>query len=141
LKGDAVNGAKLFAGVATCGNCHPVAGQGKQVGPDLSEIGSKLSREAMLTSILDPNAGISHNYESYVVLTVDGQVISGLLISKTEDQVVIRTAEAIDREIASADIESMKQSDQSIMPENLHHTVDQQGLIDVVEYMTTLQKK
>jgi putative heme-binding domain-containing protein len=141
MKGDAANGAKLFSGVATCGNCHPVAGQGKQVGPDLSEIGSKLSREAMLTSILDPNAGISHNYESYVVLTNDGQVINGLKISNTEDQVVIRTAEAIDHEIATADIESMKQSETSIMPENLHQTIDQQGLIDVVEYMMTLTSK
>jgi putative heme-binding domain-containing protein len=141
LKGDPANGAKLFSGIATCGNCHPVAGQGKQVGPDLSEIGGKLSREAMLTSILDPNAGISHNYEGYVVLTADGQVISGLLISKTEDEVVIRTADAIDRKIQSADIESMKQSEKSIMPENIHQTIDQKGLVDIVEYMTTLKKK
>ncbi len=141
LKGDAANGATLFRGVATCGNCHPVNGQGKQVGPDLSEIGSKLSREAMLTSILDPNAGISHNYEGYVVLTNDGQVINGLLISKSDDEVVIRTIDAIDRTIASDDIDAMKQSEKSIMPENLHHTIDQQGLIDIVQYMTTLTKK
>jgi putative membrane-bound dehydrogenase-like protein len=139
-KGDPHNGAKLFSSVATCGNCHPVAGQGKQVGPDLSEIGSKLSREAMLTSILDPSAGISHNYETYVVLTADGQVINGLLISDSVDQVVIRTPEAIDRTIDRADIESMKKSDKSLMPENLHQTIDQQGLIDIVEYMTTLKK-
>lgn len=141
LKGNADHGAKLFRGVATCGNCHPVGGQGKSVGPDLTEIGSKLSREAMLTSILDPSAGISHNYEGYVVLTTDGQVITGLLISKTEDEVVIRTTDAIDRRIDTNDIESMKMSSTSIMPENLHHTIDQQGLIDIVEFMTTLRKK
>ncbi len=141
LKGDASNGAELFRGVATCGNCHPIAGQGKQVGPELTEIGSKLSREAMLTSILDPSAGISHNYEGYVVLTGDGQVITGLLISKTDDELVIRTTDAIDRKIASENIESVKQSDKSIMPENLHHLIGQQGLVDVVEYMTTLQKQ
>ncbi len=141
MKGDAGSGVRLFGGVATCGNCHPVAGQGKQVGPDLSEIGSKLSREAMLTSILDPSAGISHNYEGYVVLTTDGQLISGLMISKTDDQVVIRTSDAIDHKIASEDIESIKQSEKSIMPDDLHQTIDQQGLIDIVEYMTTLKKK
>ena len=141
MTGDAANGAALFQGVATCGSCHPVKGQGKQVGPDLSEIGSKLSREAMLTSILDPSAGISHNYENYAVLTKDGQVINGLLISKTDDEVVIRAVDGIDRTIASDHIESMKQSESSLMPENLHHTVDQQGLIDIVQYMTTLTKQ
>lgn len=141
LSGDAGSGMKLFRGVATCGNCHPVAGEGKQVGPDLSEIGGKLSREAMLTSILDPSAGISHNFEGYVVLTADGQVINGLLMSQTDDEVVIRTTDAIDRKIMADDIESMKKSDKSIMPENLHHTVDQQGLVDIVEYMMTLKKR
>ena len=139
--GDADNGKKLFRGAATCANCHVVGGFGKSVGPDLTEIGSKLSREAMLTSILDPSAGISHNYEGYVVLTTDGQVINGLLISKTDGEVVIRTVDGIDRKIPSDEIEMIKQSEKSIMPEDLHHTTDQQGLIDVVEYMVGLKKK
>lgn len=74
-------------------------------------------------------------------MTGDGQVITGLLISKTDDELVIRTTDAIDRKIASENIESVKQSDKSIMPENLHHLIGQQGLVDVVEYMTTLQKQ
>ena len=86
MKGDAARGAKLFSSVATCAKCHPVGGNGKSVGPDLTEIGSKLSREAMLVSILDPNAAISHSFESYAVLTVDGQVITGLMISKNRRQ-------------------------------------------------------
>ena len=141
MNGDSANGMKLFRGVATCAKCHVVGGFGKEVGPNLSEIGSKLSREAMLVSILDPSAGISHNFENYLVLTDDGQSVSGLKVSETAKEVVIRTAEAIDRKIAKDEIESMKKSDKSIMPENLHHTVDQQGLIDIVQYMTTLTKK
>ncbi|QDT09461.1 hypothetical protein [Stieleria marina] len=141
LKGSADAGMKLFRSAATCSNCHVVGDFGKEVGPNLSEIGSKLSREAMLTSILDPSAGISHNYENYSVLTESGQVIVGIKVSETADEVVIRTAEAIDRKIPSGDIEQLKKSEKSIMPENLHHSFDQQGLINIVEYMTTLQKK
>ncbi|WP_436716129.1 hypothetical protein U8335_00180 [Roseiconus lacunae] len=139
-KGDAVAGMKLFRGVATCANCHIVNGHGKDVGPNLSEIGSKLSREAMLTAILLPSAGISHNYENYVVLTAEGQVIAGLKMSETDREVVIRTADAIDRKIDVDDIESMKKSEKSVMPENLHHLFGQQGLVDLVEYMATLKK-
>ena len=64
-KGDAVSGEKVFKTTGTCANCHQVKGQGKVVGPDLTEIGSKLTREAMFVSVLDPSAGISHNFESY----------------------------------------------------------------------------
>src|SRR5262249_52060457 len=48
--GDALRGKELFAGVGTCAKCHKVKGEGKEVGPDLSEIGSKLSKEAMYVS-------------------------------------------------------------------------------------------
>lgn len=141
MKGTIESGKKLFEGIATCSNCHIVNRNGKEVGPDLSEIGSKLSREAMYTAILDPSAGISHNYENYSVLTLDGQVINGLKISDTNEEIVVRTADAIDRRLAKTDVELIKKSDKSIMPENLHHTFDQQGLIDIVEYMSSLTKR
>lgn len=141
MRGDVANGLQLFRGVATCSNCHVIDKFGKEVGPDLSEIGTKLSREAMYTSILDPSAGISHNYENYIVLTTSGQVINGLKMSETPDEVIIRTAEAIDRKIPQSEIEEIKKGEKSIMPENIHHTFDQKGLVDIVEYMMTLLKK
>lgn len=139
-RGDIARGMELFRGKATCANCHLVAGFGKQVGPDLSEIGNKLSREAMFVSILDPSAGISHNYENYVCLLESGQVISGVKINETDEFVTLRTAEAIDQRIDKSQIEELQKSPKSIMPDNLHHAFDTQGLIDIVEYMTTLRK-
>ena len=141
MTGSVANGEALFRSKATCANCHIVSGFGKQVGPDLSEIGTKLSRESMFTSILDPNAGISHNYENFVVLLDTGQVVSGLKISETESQFTVRTVDAIDRSFKREEIVEVKQSEKSLMPENLHHTIDQQGLVDIVEYMMTLKKK
>lgn len=141
MTGDVTHGLELFRGVATCANCHKVDGFGKEVGPDLSEIGTKLSRESMYTSILDPSAGISHNYESYTVLTEDGRIVNGLLMADTDEKIVLRSAEAIDIELDPAEVIDRKKSKKSIMPENLHHTTDQQGLVDLVEYMTTLTKK
>ncbi len=141
IKGDITHGQELFRTKATCSNCHLVSGIGKQVGPDLTEIGSKLSREAMFTTILDPSAGISHNYEAYSVLLDSGQVVTGVKVGETDNEFVIRTAEAIDRTLAKDEIEEIKKSEKSIMPDNLHQTIDQQGLVDVVEYLMTLQKK
>ena len=93
MKGNAAHGKELFGDKATCGKCHIVGGQGRDVGPNLSEIGSKLSKDALLVAILDPNAGISHNYETFLAVTDDGKTISGLLVSKTDDELVIKDAE------------------------------------------------
>lgn len=140
MTGDVAHGMDLFRGKATCSKCHIVNQFGAQVGPDLSEIGSKLSREAMFTSILDPSAGISHNYENYIVLLDSGQIISGVMVSQTDEKLVIRNAEAIDLEIDPEEVEEMTKSEVSIMPANLHQTTDQQGLVDIVEYLMTLKK-
>ena len=67
--GDAGRGKELFFGIGTCVKCHKVKGEGKEVGPDLSEIGTKLSKEALYVSILDPSAGVSFNYETWLVRT------------------------------------------------------------------------
>ncbi len=141
LNGDPQRGRVLFHTKATCGNCHVVDGIGKQVGPDSSEIGTKLSREAMYTSILDPSAGISHNYETYLALLDSGQIVSGVMVTETDAAVTLRTAEAIDRSLNRDEIVELKKSETSLMPDDLHQTVDQQGLVDVVEYLLTLTTK
>jgi putative heme-binding domain-containing protein len=140
LRGNAAQGSALFAGKATCAKCHTVRGKGKEVGPDLSEIGSKLSREAMYVSILDPSAGISHNYETYLLATEDGNVLSGILVSQTKESVTIKTAEAIVRTIPVAEIDVLKKQKISLMPAGLVKELTQDDLVNVVEYLQSLKK-
>jgi putative heme-binding domain-containing protein len=140
MKGDVVRGKQLFETTATCAKCHKVRGEGKEVGPDLSEIGSKLTTEAFFVSILDPNAGISHNYESYNVVTTGGMVLTGILVSRTDQSVTLRSAEAVDKEIPTSDIDELQKSPISLMPADLQKLMSAQDLVDVVEYVTTLKK-
>jgi putative heme-binding domain-containing protein len=139
--GDVAAGKQIFLNVGTCAKCHKVRGEGKEVGPDLSEIGSKLSKEAFYVSILDPSAGISHNFETYTLLMADGSVQSGILISQTDAEFQIKTAEAIVRKIPREDVEEFKKSTVSLMPADLQKLLTAQNLVDVVEYLTTLKKQ
>ncbi len=141
MKGNKRAGKVTFNDKGTCSKCHKVHGEGKDVGPDLTEIGSKLSREAMYTAILNPNAGISHNYEQYGIVTVDGLVLNGLLINNNDDEVTIKTSEGIERKIATDDIEEMIQRDVSLMPENLHQLMSVQELVNLVDYLVQLKKE
>jgi putative heme-binding domain-containing protein len=110
------------------------------VGPDLSEIGSKLSKEALHVSILDPSAGISHNYESYTALTDSGQVVVGLLVSQTEDMVILKDAQGIERAMPRSEIEELKKQEKSLMPDNLIENLSADDLVNLVEYLLTLKK-
>src|SRR5262245_9307885 len=138
--GDSVRGKELFAGAGTCAKCHKAKGEGKEVGPDLSEIGSKLSKEAMHVSILDPNAGVSFNYETWLARTLDGTTLSGVLVNQTDEAVELKTAEAIVHKLKRADLEGLKKLPTSLMPADLQKQLKAQDLVDIVEYLTTLKK-
>jgi putative heme-binding domain-containing protein len=138
--GDAMRGKELFGSVGSCAKCHKVRGEGKEVGPDLSEIGSKLSKEAMYVSILDPNAGVSFNYETWLARTLDGTTLSGILVSQTDDAVELKTAEAIVHKLKRDDIEAIKKLPTSLMPADLQKQLQAQDLVDIVEYLALLKK-
>jgi putative membrane-bound dehydrogenase-like protein len=140
MRGTAEKGKIVFNTVGTCSKCHKIHGEGKEVGPDLSEIGSKLSREEMFVSILNPSAAVSHNYETYSALTNDGSVLTGTLINQTDKSITIRSADAIETTIKSEDLDQLKKQSLSLMPEGLHKAMPLQSLVDLVDYMVLLRK-
>jgi len=140
MKGDVTRGANVFAKTGECAKCHLVNGQGKEVGPNLSEIGGKLSRQAFFESVLYPSAGIAHSYETYAAVLASGNVVTGIKVSETPDNVTLKTADALVRTFPKSEIEEMKRQNISLMPADLQKTMTTQDLVDVVEYLTTLRK-
>jgi putative heme-binding domain-containing protein len=138
--GDVAKGRIVFHSTGTCTKCHVVNGLGQNVGPDLSEIGKKLSKPAFFESILYPSAAISHNYETWTVVDTNGNVTTGLLISETPDQIQLKDEKALVRTITIADIEERKKQEISLMPADIQKLMSAQELVDVVEYMTTLKQ-
>jgi putative heme-binding domain-containing protein len=138
--GDHLLGKDVFNKAGTCIKCHRVRGEGKEVGPDLSEIGSKLTKEALLVSILDPSAGISHNYETYNIILNSGNIVSGLLVSKTDTAVTIKTAEAIDKVYSLSDIDEMVKSPVSLMPADIQKAMTAGELVNLLAFLSTLKK-
>lgn len=139
--GDAERGKAVFNATGTCRNCHQVNGDGTEVGPDLSEIGKKLARPAMFESILYPSAAISHNFENWVVLTDDGLVHGGLLVSETADELKLKDEKGIVRVIPAATIEEKSKSEASLMPADIQKLMTAAELVDLVEYLSTLKER
>ncbi|MEQ9409625.1 MAG: NPCBM/NEW2 domain-containing protein [Fuerstiella sp.] len=141
MKGDAKNGRVIFNTTGTCHKCHIVNRIGRDMGPDLSEIGSKLSRQAMFESIIYPSAGISHNYEAYTLVLVSGTTITGLITSETDDSISIKADDALVRTFSRDEIDEKVKQKISLMPSDLQKVMTVQDMVDVVEYLQTLKKQ
>lgn len=139
--GDVKNGRLIFNTTGTCQKCHVVNKIGREIGPDLSEIGSKLSRQAMFESIIYPSAGISHNYEMYTLVLASGTTVNGLITSETDDAITIKGDDGLVRTFSKEDVDEKVKQKISLMPADLSKVMTVQEIVDVVDYMQTLKKK
>ncbi len=141
MRGQAKRGKDIFNGKANCATCHKVGEAGKEVGPALTEIGSKLSHTGLYEAILYPSAAVSHNYETYVAMTDAGTAIKGVLLSETDDTVTLKTEKATVHELRRDELEDFKKQQVSLMPDGLHKLITPQEMADLVAYLSQLKKK
>ncbi len=142
-KGDAARGRELMLASAKndmqCMKCHTIRGNGGHVGPDLSMIGKKASRENLFESILYPSKAIADQYIVWLIETKKGLQYSGLLIEETPEAVTLRDGNGKDTKIPAKEIDSRTKSPKSIMPEDLLAYMTEDQLLDVVEYLFVLK--
>jgi putative heme-binding domain-containing protein len=138
IKGKPESGAVVFNTV--CAQCHQVSGQGTNFGPGLTEIGDKLGKDGLYTSILYPSAGIEHSYEGHILKIKGGDEVVGILVGETESEVTLRIAGGLVNSYKKGDVLGHRIQKESIMPEELQKGMTVQELVDLVEYLTTLKK-
>jgi putative membrane-bound dehydrogenase-like protein len=138
LKPDVENGRKVFMNI--CSICHQVNTTGYDFGPKLTEIGSKLPKEALLEAIVHPSAGIAFGYEGWQIKMKDGSTLSGVIASKTETDIILKLPGGSSKEIKTADIISMMQLKESMMPDGLYQNISQQDLASLLQYLAGLKK-
>ncbi|VTR96114.1 membrane-bound dehydrogenase domain protein : Uncharacterized protein OS=Planctomyces maris DSM 8797 GN=PM8797T_07447 PE=4 SV=1: GSDH: Cytochrom_C [Gemmata massiliana] len=138
-RGKAVWTASL-TGAAQCAKCHMVRGTGGQVGPDLSMIGKKISRENLYESLLTPSKAIADQYIQHSVTTTADVTVSGLLVSDTPAAITLRDANGKDTTVLKKDIEGqVRKLKTSIMPEDIVAALNEDELVDLVAYLETLK--
>jgi putative heme-binding domain-containing protein len=138
LGGDAGRGEKLFwSQPVNCGSCHKVGDRGTAIGPDLTTIGKLRSREDLLESILQPSRRIEPKYAVYVARTASGRVATGLLVKRDEKEVVLRDAQNKDTVLAAKDVEELRPSPISLMPDGQLASMTAQDAADLLEYVAS----
>jgi putative heme-binding domain-containing protein len=134
--GNRDNGKNVFRRV--CSNCHKVGSEGASLGPDMTQVGKRLPPFKLVESIMDPNAEVDPKYLSTLVITDEGKSITGLLVSETDNELVIFDGKEQKR-IPADSIDERVQLKQSSMPEGLAATLSPTELLDVIEYLEGLK--
>jgi putative heme-binding domain-containing protein len=121
-----------------CTRCHTLFSKGGKVGPDLTTY-RRDDLETMLLNIVNPSALVREGFGSHIVSLTDGRVLSGILVEQDKNVVVLRGSEGNDLVIARADIDAMRTSPSSIMPEGLLKDLSDQQVRDLFAYLRSTQ--
>ena len=142
MEADVERGRQLFVrdGSASCKSCHRVNGTGETLGPDLSQIGKKYSPAEMLTHLLEPSRFIDAKYVPYVLETTGGLVHSGLLLEKTDTEIVLKNAQNKEVRVPAGDVELLVSQQKSLMPELLLREMTPQQAADLLAFLTSLRQ-
>ena len=137
-KGDAARGEKVFRRVdVNCQKCHAIARAGGQVGPELTALGSISPPEYIVNSVLNPTLNIKEQYVTKVILTADGEVVTGIVIDRNDERVRLKDASGKIVTLAIDEIESEKDGP-SLMPQGLTKFLTAGEFLDLSRFITEL---
>lgn len=133
MPGDPRAGAALFrSDEAMCSTCHRMRGFGADIGPDLTEIRSKLDASALVDAILNPSAAIAFGYDTSLFTLRDGTRVSGFVLAAGDD-VVVKTTNGDRRAFPATDVVERRKLVQSTMP---HVPLNAQQLADLRAFLS-----
>lgn len=145
IDGDAGRGRALWESAAlSCRGCHapPNTAEGAAarapVGPDLAGIGKRATAAEILESVVHPSRKIDPRHAAWHVETVDGLVVTGLLVERDESRIVLRDERGVDHAFDRTAVEALSPQPRSLMPEHLLRGLSPGEAADLLAFLRTL---
>ena len=139
--GDPASGEKVFSTEKfACRKCHTIKGKQRSIGPNLTGIADKYSREKLVEAVLDPNAYVLSGYATTVVVTKSGKVHTGLVQKHSNDTLQLVDGTGTIATIATAEIEEQRGAGSSLMPTGIQTLVSREQFADLIAFLQTLKQ-
>jgi putative membrane-bound dehydrogenase-like protein len=132
-KGDVAIGKVIFQN--QCSKCHQLNGVGTAIGPDLTGMAVH-PKEELLIHILDPSRSVEGNFRLYRVVSNDGQVLQGMLAGESKTSVELVDTEGKKVTVLRDNIEELKGTMKSVMPDGFEKQVSKKEMADLLEFLT-----
>lgn len=141
LVGDVERGEQLFGSAAgvQCRNCHRIGDIGKSLGPDLDKPIRAPGKAQLLEAILSPSKDIDPAYVAQLVETADGRLFVGMVVSRTDEELVLKDAQNTEHRLPVASIQFQTPQQKSLMPELLTQDLTAQELADLLAFLAAKQ--
>ncbi len=138
--GNAAEGRKIFYDRADtqCQRCHKINNEGGDVGPNLSDIAKRQTREYILESLVYPNKTIAAGFDSVTLVSKDGTSVAGVLKSENDQEIVIMSLEDGLVKVKKSDVTNRVKG-LSAMPEGMGQLLTKQELRNLMEFLGTLK--
>ena len=130
--GHSKDGHALFT--KHCAVCHRLFGEGNQIGPDLTAADRKNLR-VLLPNVVDPSAVIRPEFRAYNVVLHDGRILNGLLADSNSETITVLDAKNQRTVVKRTDVEDLRASELSLMPENILAPLTNQEIRDLFAYL------
>ena len=117
-----------------CAQCHKIYGEGKEVGPDITSNG-RSSFDQLLSNVFDPSLVIGADYRPLTVATSEGRVLSGLVVENSDQRIVLKVQGGKLETIPRSEVEAVKQSQVSLMPEGIEKQLKPQEIADLFSFL------
>jgi putative heme-binding domain-containing protein len=135
-KGDRERGKGVFK--THCSSCHRLENVGQQIGAELSAVRDR-GLDAVLLNILDPNREVMPQFQSYILVTTSGRVLTGMITAETATSLTIRKPDGGDETVLRLDIDELRSTGQSYMPEGLEKQIDVPAMADLLAYLNSVR--
>ena len=136
LSGDPARGADVYR--AQCAGCHR-PDRGERVGPNLATLQDR-SPATLLAAILDPNRDVKPAFVNYIVRTKDRQDLSGVIAAETDSSLTLRQALGVEDAVLRANVERVRSTGRSLMPEGLEAGINPQQMADLLRFLQEMKE-
>ena len=130
-QGDLRSGKALFK--KNCLSCHMLYGEGGKIGPDITG-SNRDNLDYVLENVLTPSTTVARDYRVTNIRTINGQLLSGIILAETNKTVTIQTVNqrvVVDKN----DVDERRRSKLSMMPDGLTDKLSDEELRDLIAYL------
>lgn len=132
---------KAMFSATLCSSCHRLGGEGGEIGPDLTQLGTRFSNKDILESIINPSKEVSDQFAATYFYMKDGSSIVGRVKNQDNTKYYVSQnpfAPQSIRQIAKKDVARASKSDApSIMFPGLINSLNPEELKDLMAYLVS----
>jgi len=139
--GSAAVGREIFfrKGSPKCFICHAIGDEREKAGPNLQDIGARYDRAELLAALLNPSRKIAEGFSVQVIETGTLGLVIGVVARETPS-LLVRNELGDEIEVPLDQVQSRRESERSMMPDDLADSLSDQDLLDLLAFLESLKE-